>query len=104
MKKVILSVLTLALMAPMFGCAMAAAPVNGFLFSDVYGPVDAEGGVGGKRGEACATSYLGWIGTGDASVATAAANGGIKNVTNVDHHSTNLLGLVAKFCTIAYGS
>jgi len=103
-KKVVLSVLTLVLFAPMLGCAGAASPVTGFLFSDVYGPVDGEGAVGGKKGEACATSYLGIIGTGDASIATAAGNGGIKNVTSVDHHTTNLLGLVAKFCTIAYGS
>jgi len=103
-KKVVLTFLALALIAPMIGCAGAAAPVNGFLFSDVYGPVDSEGAVGGKKGEACATSYLGIIGTGDASIATAAGNGGIKTVTNVDHHTTNLLGLVAKFCTIAYGN
>lgn len=91
-------------MIPMFGCAMAASPVNGAFFQDVYGPVDSEGGVGGKKGEACATSYLGLVGTGDASIATAAANGGIKSVTNVDHHSTNLLGIIAKFCTIASGN
>lgn len=104
MKKVVISILALVLFAPMIGCAGAASPVTGAIWADVYGPVDAEGAVGGKKGEACATSYLGFVGVGDASIATAAANGGIKNVTGVDHHTTNMLGLIAKFCTIAYGN
>lgn len=99
-----MTVLALALLAPMFGCAGAASPVAGALWADVHGPLDAEGAIGGKKGEACATSYVGLIGVGDASIATAAANGGIKNVTGVDHHTTNMLGIIAKFCTIAYGN
>ena len=70
---------------------------------DVKGPVDAEGAVGGKEGMACASSILGWIATGDASISAAAAAGGIKTVTNVDHKSKNILGIIAEFCTIVQG-
>ena len=103
-KKVVLSILALVLFAPMMGCAQAYSPVSGWAWADVHGPLDAEGAIGGKKGEACATSYVGVVAVGDASIATAAANGGIKNVTGVDHHSTNMLGIIAKFCTIVYGS
>ncbi|MFO0690654.1 MAG: TRL-like family protein [Myxococcota bacterium] len=104
MKKLVMTVLAVALLSPMFGCAMAASPVNGSFWADVHGPLDAEGAIGGKKGEACATSYVGVVAVGDASIATAAANGGIKTVTGVDHHSTNMLGIIAKFCTVVYGN
>jgi hypothetical protein len=104
-KKVVISVLALALLAPMFGCAGAGTgPVSGWAWADVHGPVDSEGAVGGKKGEACATSYLGVVALGDASIATAAANGGIKSVTNVDQHTTNMLGIIVKYCTIVSGN
>lgn len=54
-------------------------------------------------GEACASSILGWIATGDASLDTAKKNGGVAQVTAVDHRSTGILGLYAKYCTIVYG-
>lgn len=104
MKKVVLSILALGLIAGLSGCQGVPSVAAGVLYADVHNPGDAEGAVGGKRGEACATSYFMLIGTGDASIATAAANGGIKNVTTVDSHATNLLGIVGKFCTIVYGS
>ncbi len=105
MKKVVISILALVLLAPMIGCAGGGiGPVSGWAWADVRGPVDAEGAVGGKTGEACATSYVGVVAIGDASIATAAANGGIKNVTNVDQHSTNMLGIIVKYCTIVSGN
>ena len=103
-KKVVLSILALVLIAPLAGCQGVPSVAAGALFADVHNPGDAEGAVGGKKGEACATSYLMLVGVGDASIATAAANGGIKTVTNVDSHTTNLLGIIGKFCTIAYGN
>ena len=104
MKKVVISILALGLMAPLFGCAAPPTVATGVFYDDVHNPGDAEGAVGGKKGEACATSYLGLVGIGDASIATAAANGGIKSVTNVDSHVTNLLGIIGKYCTIVSGN
>jgi hypothetical protein len=88
----------------MLGCAMAQSPVNGFLYSDVKHPGVATEAYGGSaRGEACATSILGLIANGDASIDSAKKNGMVMQVTAVDHSSSNILGFYAKYCTIVYG-
>jgi len=56
-----------------------------------------------KKGQACASSILGWITTGDASVATAAKSGGITKVAVVDQATTNILGLYATYCVNVTG-
>ena len=104
MKKVVISILALVLIAPFVGCQAVPSVAGGAFYADVHNPGDAEGAVGGKKGEACAKSYFGLVGMGDASIATAAANGGIKTVTNVDSHTTNLLGIIGTFCTIVTGN
>jgi hypothetical protein len=86
------------------GCMGVASPAIGVLYTDVKGPVDAEGSLGSKEGKACAQTILMAFATGDASIQAAARAGGITNVTSVDHHTTNLLGLYGEFCTIARGS
>ena len=105
MKKVkVLGLLILAA-AILGGCAMASAPVSGQLWLDVNGPVAVgSGGSATKSGEACATSILGIIGTGDASIDAAKKAGGIKDITYVDHHSTNMVGIIAKYCTVVKGN
>jgi len=105
MKK-ILALLTIVTVAGMLlGCAMASAPINGQLWLDVQGPVAVgTGGSAAKSGEACATSILGIIGTGDASIDAAKKAGGIREITYVDHHSTNIIGVIAKFCTVVKGN
>jgi hypothetical protein len=56
-----------------------------------------------KRGEACSTIVLGIFGPdGDASVATAAAKAGIRQVRYVDNRIRNYF-LWYRFCVIAYG-
>ena len=86
------------------GCAMAAAPVNGFIFADVKGPITAtENSGGSKEGQAMAQSILGAVSMGDASIDTAAKNGGITKIRSVDHHSWGILGIWAKFTTIVKG-
>lgn len=88
----------------LMGCAMAASPVNGAWYTDVKGPVGVTDAYGGTAmGEACATSILGVVATGDASIDTAKKNGGVAQVTVVDHHSNSILGFYAKFCTVVYG-
>jgi hypothetical protein len=60
--------------------------------------------VGAKKGEACASSILGLIAFGDASLAAAAQNGGITTVKIVDYSYSNVLGaLWTGSCTIAHG-
>jgi hypothetical protein len=56
-----------------------------------------------KTGEACSTSILGWVTTGDSSVPTAAKNGGITKIASVDNNFMQVLGVYAKFCTVVTG-
>ncbi|TGJ98207.1 TRL-like family protein [Leptospira langatensis] len=61
-------------------------------------------GVGEKSGEACASSILNLIATGDAGIKAAAKKGGMKVVKAIDHNRSNVLGSVyVSSCTIAYG-
>lgn len=86
------------------GCAMAQAPVNGFLYSDVKHPGLATEAYGGTAmGESCASSILGLVATGDASIDAAKKAGGVAQVVAVDHTSSNILGFYAKYCTQVYG-
>jgi len=56
-----------------------------------------------KSGEACSTSILGWVTTGDSSVPAAAKAGGIKNVHSVDNKFVNYVGVYAQYCTVVTG-
>lgn len=96
--------LLLALTALLLTACGTTQPVPGAIYADVKGPVAATRlSQGMKEGQACATSYLGLVAMGDASITTAAANGGIKKVTAVDHHSTNMLGIINTYCTVVHG-
>lgn len=99
----ILLVLSLAAFAS--GCfAQAASPVTGVFYSDVKAPLDAEGDAQAVReGQACTTSILGMVATGDASIEAAKEEGGITDVATVDYSSSGVLGIFAEFCTIVHG-
>lgn len=89
----------------MTGCAGIGTyqEVPGGLYADYKFGKDAEGPVGTKEGESCATSILGWFGTGDASIPAAATNGGISKVYTIDHKVKNILNVYAKYCTVVHG-
>ena len=100
------SPLIVLLMLPLLaGCAaMAMQPVTGFIYSDVKGPLTAtDNTVSSKVGTAVCTSILGLVAQGDASIETAAKNGGITKISHVDYHSTNILGIYATFTVTVYG-
>jgi hypothetical protein len=84
------------------GCAFVA-PIDGMLYTNAKGPV-AVGNESGssKTGTAKATAICG-VGFGDASIATAMANGGITKINHVDTHVTNILGVYATYETVVYG-
>lgn len=87
-------------------CAFVTrAPVTGLIYLDTQqGESVASNDVGTKRGEACATSILGWVATGDASVASAAKAGGITKISHVDSTASDILLVYAEYCTVVYGS
>jgi len=80
-----------------------ASPAIGILSTNVKWAGDAEGPIGTKEGKACARSILTLVADGDASIAAAAKNGGIRNVTSVDHETTWTL-IFGEFCTIVRGT
>lgn len=88
------------------GCAAGSmrSPVNGYLYTDAKAGEAGSGPMSSvNSGRACATSILGLVGTGDASISAAAANGGVTNVSHVDAEVKNILGIWAEYCTVVYG-
>lgn len=86
------------------GCAYAVAPVTGFVYSDVDGPLTATSNPdGSKTGIAQCESILGIVASGDCSIAAAARNGGISRIRHVDFKTKSILGVYAEFTTTVYG-
>jgi hypothetical protein len=86
------------------GCATAGrSPLTGVWYTNVQAGLAATPQVGPKYGEACASSILGIIATGDASIETARRNGGIASIASVDEKMSGILGFYATHCTIVRG-
>ncbi len=68
-------------------------------------PVNATSNpIGSKVGKAKATGYLGVLFFDqDASIQTAAKNGGITKISTVDIHSTNILNIIVTYECIVTG-
>lgn len=78
--------------------------VQGLLYADIQDSVQATSNQTGNRvGEACASSILGLVAFGDATIESARRNGGITMISSVDEHMSNILGVYSKYCTIARG-
>lgn len=93
MKKIFLrSFAVLAIAAVMTSCSVTL-PVNA-----------TSNAVGSKVGKAKATGYLGFLFFDqDASIKTAAKNGGISKISTVDIKTGNILGLLVTYETIVTG-
>ena len=85
------------------GCATGLSPVGVGLITDVKGPITATDKNGSKTGTACATTIIGLINQGDASIAAAKAEGGIKIVSSVDYHTKGFYPFMGKTCIIVTG-
>ncbi|MBX3025071.1 TRL-like family protein [bacterium] len=85
-------------------CQPVMSPAIGLFYADVKGPIAATSTAGTKQGQSCARSILGIVATGDASIEAAKRAGGIREVSSVDHHTTNMLGIVGDFCTVVTGN
>ena len=105
MKRVTGLMCVLVLVAVMTsGCAMCVNPLVGTIYSDdVSGAVTATEKAGGSKiGESTATLVFG-VSFGDASIQTAAANGGIDKIKTVDVRVKNVLGIFMEQTTIVTG-
>jgi hypothetical protein len=100
-----LAVAVLAL-AALNGCATAVGG-NGFALGWAYSGYKSPGQVGTgadtKLGEACASSILGIVATGDASIEAAKKAGGITQIAYVDLDQFSVVGVYATSCTIVHG-
>jgi hypothetical protein len=106
-KNLMFPAFALCLVIVLSGCsAYSIAPVTGFAYTEVYGPVSATSNdlpSSPKMGTATCTSILGLIARGDASINAAMKDGGITKIHHVDFASKNILGLYAEFTVIVYG-
>lgn len=106
MKNSVLRMALFALAASLGGCAVAAggsSSLTGFVYSDYKSGGAIGNGPGSKTGQACASSILGVVATGDASVSAAMRAGSIATVSHVDHTVSGILGIYASTCTVVYG-
>ncbi|MCM2322106.1 MAG: TRL-like family protein [Oligoflexia bacterium] len=86
------------------GCASIRSPLIGLAYTEVQaGHSVASNQAGNRVGEACATSILGLVAQGDASIETARRNGAITMITSVDDSFTTYVGVWSKYCTIVRG-
>ena len=85
------------------GCASYLP--NGSLYTGAQGAIGAGSGdvSYSKVGKSQSTSILGLVATGDSSVKTAVANGGIKKIKYVDYEVENILGVYGTYTTVVYG-
>lgn len=103
MNTVLVSVLAAASLF-VIGCA-SGPPISGALYSDVQGPVAATNAPkGSMHGQSCASSYLGLIALGDASISAAAKAANVTQISHVEQSYTNILMFYAQYCTIVYGN
>jgi len=85
------------------GCARGLSPVGVGLVTDVKGPLMATQATGTKTGTACATTTLGLINKGDASIEAAKKAGGISVVASADYHTKGTYPFVGETCVIVTG-
>ena len=79
-------------------------PATGIIYTNTEGPVTSTGSASGPRvGKSTAQSFFGLIAVGDASINSAASNGGIRQVQNVDQEYYSILGIYAQTTTVVYG-
>ncbi len=85
------------------GCATAIP--QGIIYTEVKltSAVGNEGFTYTRVGTAKATSVLGLVATGDASIKAAMANGKITKVKYVDYDAKNILGIFGEYTTTVYG-
>ena len=77
----------------------------GFVYTEVKAPVAVAGGdvSYSKVGSAMATSVLGIVATGDASIRAAMEDGNINRVKHVEYSVKNILGIYGEYTTTVYG-
>lgn len=85
------------------GCA-TSHPVGG-LYTELDLPVAATANSQGtKTGTASCQSILGLVAVGDCSITAAKMNGNIDEVTHIDWHAKNILGIIGNYELTVHGN
>jgi hypothetical protein len=104
MRKAISLTASFLLLTALSGCAAGMAPVTGFVYSEVSGPLAVTNASASSRtGTSQCKSILGWIALGDCSIQAAKQNGNITTVSSVDYKTKSILGLYAEVTTTVKG-
>lgn len=101
MSRIILLTIAISLLSLHVGCTGLPVPVGG-LYTNATVPHSANGGPGGKTGEAKVGFIIGIV-TGDASVTAAAKAGNISDIKTVDYKIFNILGIFGHVTTVVTG-
>jgi hypothetical protein len=104
--KRVFALVTLAMALVLGGCAMTVGPVTGLMYTNAKYPFNSTGSPKEptRVGRATVRSFFGAIATGDASIQTAAQNGGITEIHHVDYEAQNIFGIIADFTVVVYGN
>ena len=103
-KKIKKFAMLLSVVALMSSCAAVKSPLSGVVYTKVKAPVAVtDNSNSTKVGSAQATSILGIVAKGDASIEAAAKAAGITKIHHVDEESTSILGFFAKYKVFVYG-
>jgi hypothetical protein len=101
---VLLGMMVIGLDGCLGAFAFGSNAPTGFLYGDASSGLQAtNNNIGKKKGEACASSIIGLITTGDAGIRAAADAGGVTQISAVDASMMNILGIYTKYCTIVSG-
>lgn len=98
--------LAIAVIAFFFsGCgAYVQSPVSGYAYTEVKAPLTATSNTqSSKVGTAEATSILGIVAQGDASIEAAIQSAGITEIHHIDYEANSILGLYATYTIYVYG-
>ena len=103
MRKYCATLLMIIVAVSFSGCATYLP--HGGIFTEVTAPISVTESDFShtKVGTAMATSVLGLVATGDASIRAAANNGGIKKIKHVEYSVKNILGVIGEYTTTVYG-
>lgn len=103
MRKIFLMVACLVLLG---GCSSAPTPTSGLIWTNIKAPITATNSDTKATlvGRSEATTILGLIATGDASIDAAVKNGGITRIHHVDYEKHSLFGIVTTYSTVVYGN
>lgn len=104
--KRLIALSTVAASLVLGGCASVNAPVTGFAYTNVKAPLTATSAPKEptRVGRATLRSFFGAVATGDASIQTAAQNGGIAEIHHVDYEAQSIFGVIADYTVVVYGN